>query len=65
MSLIWLAASFAVLILYEKDKIQKEIGNEKEKKPQTKTNYSHVNIPIKAIDHVALDSIILISWSRT
>lgn len=51
----------AVLILYEIDEIQKETGNEKKKKTQSKTNYSHVNVPIKAIDHVDLDSIILIS----
>lgn len=33
----------------------------KRKKTQSKTNYSHVNVPIKAIDRVDLDSIILIS----
>lgn len=33
----------------------------KRKKNQSKTNYSHVNVHIKAIDRVDLDSIILIS----
>lgn len=33
----------------------------KRKKTPTKTSYSHVNVPIKAIDHVDLASIILIS----
>lgn len=33
----------------------------RKKTKQTKTNYSHVNVPIKAIDCVDLDSIILIS----
>lgn len=47
----------AVLVLYEIGKIQEEIGNEKKKE----TNYSHVNLPIKAIDHVDLDKVIVIS----
>lgn len=51
----------AVLILYEIDEIQNEICNEKKKENQTKTKYSHVNVPIKATDCVDLDSIILMS----